>query len=208
MRSLLKYSWFTLFSLMCLGVTYYAFTYLMGPINPNNSFKMKLVQSGWVAPMHFYAAGLALALVPLQLSQKLRRKATSMHRIVGGIYVVAVLLGGISGLLMALNATGGWVAKSGFFSLAVLWLWTTALALNYAIKGDIKNHQKWIYRSIALTAAGITLRLFLGIGLGVLQLPFLTVYVPTAWLCWTLNLAICEFIIHRRQQPSGAYALT
>ncbi len=100
---------------------------------------------------------------------------------------------------MALSATGGWVAKSGFFSLAVLWLYTTAIAFMYAIKGNIAKHKQWIYRSVALTAAGITLRIYLGIGLGVMQWPFLTVYIPTAWLCWTLNLLICEIIIYRQR---------
>ncbi len=199
MRTLINVLTFITFTILCFGVAYYAFTYLLEPIHPDNSFKLKLAYSGWVVPFHFYAAGLALALTPFQLSQKLRKQVKNIHRTLGLLYVICVLLGGISGLLMALGATGGWVAKSGFFCLAVLWLYTTAMAFSYAIKGDITRHKQWIYRSVALTAAGITLRLFLGIGLGVMHWPFLTVYVPTAWLCWTLNLLICEIIIYRQR---------
>ncbi len=212
MRTTLNITAFFIFTLLCFGVTYYAFTYLLEPIHPNNDFKLKLAYSGWIVPFHFYAGGLALALTPFQLSKKLRNKSKSLHRTLGLLYVLSVLLGGISGLLMALGASGGWVAKSGFFCLAVLWLYTTAMAFLFAVKGDIVKHQQWIYRSVALTAAGITLRLYLGIGLGVMHLPFFTVYVPTAWLCWTLNLIDCEFIIYRQRRrliaPQNSPALT
>ena len=193
---------FGLFSLLSFGVAYYAFTFLLQAINPHNDFQIKFALAGWVTPLHFYCAGLALAIAPFQLSNKLRLKARFVHRTLGLLYVLCVLLGGISGLLMALDATGGWIAKSGFASLALLWLVTTGLAFRCALKGDIVNHKKWNYRSVALTAGGITLRLFLGIGLGVFHLPFLTVYIPTAWLSWLLNLAICELVFNRRRaQP-------
>ncbi|WP_223787125.1 DUF2306 domain-containing protein [Marinicella meishanensis] len=199
MRMMLKSLMWLILLLLCLGVTYYAFAYLLGPVNPNNDFKMKMASSGWVVPMHFYASGLALLLVPWQLSSWLRQRAVRMHRLLGLLYVVAVLLGGIAGLLMALQADGGWVAQLGFFSLAVLWLYCTGMAYVSILKGQVLAHQQWMYRSMALTCAGITLRLFLGLGLGVMQWPFLTVYVPTAWLCWTLNLAVCEWLIRRRR---------
>ncbi|HWU53187.1 MAG TPA: hypothetical protein VN153_10250, partial [Tahibacter sp.] len=54
----------------------------------------------------------------------------------------------------------------------------------------------------ALTAAAVTLRLTLGIGQGVLHLPFATVYVFAAWSCWTVNLLIVELWLRR----SGAAA--
>ena len=194
---------FGLFSLLSFGVAYYAFTFLLQAINPHNDFQIKFALAGWVTPLHFYCAGLALAITPFQLSNKLRLKAKSVHRTLGLLYVICVLLGGISGFIMALDATGGWIAKSGFASLALLWLLTTGMAFFFALKGEIALHKKWIYRSVALTAGGITLRLFLGIGLGVLHLPFLTVYVPTAWLSWLLNLAICEWVFNRRRvQPA------
>ncbi|MFK8010955.1 MAG: hypothetical protein AB8B80_02875, partial [Marinicellaceae bacterium] len=60
----------------------------------------------------------------------------------------------------------------------------------------------WIYRSIAFTSAAITLRIFLGLGLGYFHLPFLTVYVPTAWLCWLINVFIIEIIIYKSQPKS------
>ncbi len=198
MKNIIKNINFILYTLLCIGVTYYAFNYFFQLSNPQNSFQLKLANSGWIAPMHFIFGGIALLITPFQISQKLRRLSIRWHRKIGYLYATAVLLSGTAGLLMALKATGGWIAQLGFFSLAVLWLSTTTLAVIAAIKGDIKSHKRWIFRSVALTAAAITLRLCLGIGLGVLHLPFLTVYVPTAWLCWTINIVICEWVLWRQ----------
>jgi len=189
---------FCLYAIAAVGVAYYALTYFQQPMNQNNPFQLKLLNSGYLTPMHLYAAGLALALTPWQLSKKLRLLSKSAHRIIGMLYVLAVMVGGVSGLLLAFNATGGWVAKLGFGGLAVIWLLTTAMAFYHALTGNIRSHKMWIYRSVALTAAGITLRIMLGIGLGLMQWPFLTVYVPISWLCWVPNLLLCEWFIHRR----------
>lgn len=197
MKPIIRITTLLTYAVMSLGVAYYSFTFLLQPINPHNDFQIKFALAGWVTPLHFYCAGLALAITPFQLSNKLRIKSKAIHRTLGLLYVLCVLFGGISGLLMAADATGGWVAKTGFGSLALLWLVTTGLAFKFAIQGDIVKHKKWIYRSVALTAGGITLRLILGIGLGVFHLPFLTVYVPTSWLSWVVNLAICELFFNR-----------
>ncbi|MCX7552912.1 DUF2306 domain-containing protein [Marinicella sp. S1101] len=200
MKKFLKILNFSTYSMMSFAVAYYAFDYYLQLASPVNPFQAKLAESVWIAPSHFIAGGIALFLTPFQLSQKLRNNSRQLHRITGYIYVSAVLISGIAGLLMSFKASGGWIAQLGFFALAVSWLTTTILALFHAIKGNIWSHQRWVYRSIALTAAAITLRLFLGIGLGVLQLPFLTVYVPTAWLCWIINLTICEAILYYQQR--------
>lgn len=201
-----RLSVFTLFSLMCIGVAFYAFYYLHQQFNVNNPFHTKFASSGWVVPGHFFGSGLALLLVPLQMSGKLRQWSAQLHRTTGYLYVVAILIGGISGLIMAFDAHGGWVAGLGFGTLAVLWLLVTGNAIRYAIQGNIRAHQRWMYRSIALTTAAVTLRIFLGVGLGVLHLPFLTVYVPTAWLCWIVNVIICELLLFyaQKRQHAGA----
>jgi hypothetical protein len=195
MQKLIRLTGFGFFSLSCFAVAGYAFYFLLMPSNPHNGFQQKLLAAGWEVPMHFYASGVALMLVPLQLSRTIRKRWLKFHRFTGMIYATAILFGGVAGLVMAMNATGGWVAKLGFSCLAVLWLLTTSLAIWYALKRDIRRHHQWIYRSMALTAGAITLRVFLGLGLGVFQLPFLTVYVPTSWLSWLLNLTICELIL-------------
>jgi uncharacterized membrane protein len=149
-----------------------------------------------------------LLLAPLQVWGGLRRRWPRLHRQVGWLYVAAVLIGGVSGLSLARNAQGGWITGSGFSLLAVTWLWMTALGVGYAIAGDYESHRRWMLRSVALTAAAITLRLMLFVGQGVLHLPFMTVYISAAWGCWTINLALCELWLRwsRRLQLASAGA--
>ena len=201
MNKTIRMTVFFIFTLLCLGVAGYAFYYLFQPLDPHNQFQLKMARSGWVIPTHFFTSGLALLLVPLQISHRLRQFSVSVHRTIGWLYALAVLLGGVSGLIMSFNASGGWIPGLGFGIMAVLWLVTTTLAIKNAIIKNLTAHKKWIYRSIALTAAAITFRVLLGMGLGVMHLPFMTVYMPAAWLCWIINLMICEVLIQQNRAP-------
>ncbi len=200
MRKVLNYTTYFIYCSLCFGVSAYAFYFLFQPIDPNNDFQVKMFSSGIQVPLHFFASGTALLLVPFQLSKKLRRYSIKIHRFIGMTYTLMVLVGGVSGLIMAIYASGGIFAKLGFSIMSLLWIYTTFFAVKYALEGNIAKHKRWIYRSIAVTSAAITLRLFLGVRLGVLHLPFFTVYIPTSWLCWIINLMICEVILMQKQK--------
>lgn len=207
MIKFLKLFVYLLYTLMCFGVAGYAFYFLYQQINPHNDFVMKFASAGLEVPAHFFGGGLALLLVPFQLSKKLRNYSIRIHKVMGVLYTIAVLFGSISGFILSFNATGGWITEWGFRIMSILWLVATFIAIKHAINGNISAHRIWIYRSIALTSTAITLRIFLGIGLGYLHLPFLTVYVPTAWLCWLVNLAIVEiYLIQKKAKQRFAAA--
>lgn len=210
MLKFFRLSVFVLYSFLCFGVASYAFYYIFQEFGPNDFGAKKFMQAGLQVPIHFFASGLALFIIPLQLSKKLRHKSRTLHQSIGYLYFMAVMLGGTSGFIMSFDATGGIAAEWGFRMLAILWLFTTIMAVYHATTRNIKAHKKWIYRSIALTSAAITFRILLGLGLGPLGLPFLTVYVPITWLCWAINLLIVELIIYFEQpQPlkmTGAFA--
>ncbi len=189
---------YVIYALLCIGVSFYAFNYIFQPVNPYDDFQAKMFMAGWIPPTHFFAGGLALLLTPIQLSKILRTRSVKLHRSIGMIYVLSVMIGGLTGVQMALNASGGLLAKWGFFNLAIIWLVSTSLAFYFAIKGNITKHRQWIYRSVAITASAISLRIFLGLGLALFKLPFFAVYVPSAWLCWIINLMICEWLLYRR----------
>lgn len=180
------------FALLCAAVALYAFRYLEGNFRPGNPFDRHFAVAGLAVPAHLFGAGLALLLAPLQLSGRLRRRLPRLHRVAGWLYTAGVLIGGMGGLLLARSAHGGLASGSGFALLAVAWLVSTGLGIRHAIVGDHARHQRWMWRSVALTSSAVTLRLMLAIGQGVLHLPFVTVYIAAAWLCWTLNLAIVE----------------
>jgi uncharacterized membrane protein len=141
--------------------------------------------------IHIGSATVALLIGPWQFLAKLRLSSPRVHRTMGAIYILACLTGGLAALVIAPGSNGGWVAASGFATLAVLWLITTGMALVAIRGGRIDEHRRWMRRSFALTFAGVTLRLYLPLAfVGVM--PFATIYAAIAWLCWVPNLLLAD----------------
>ncbi len=184
-----------LFSLACLAAAAYAFAYLFMAVRDGDPFAASFAASGLDVPAHFFGAGLALLLVPLQLSRGVRRRWPGLHRLGGWLSAAAILVGGVSGLSLAQHAQGGWPSRAGFSLLSLLWLGVTANGIRLAIAGRIDQHRRWMAYAMALTAGAVTLRAMLALGTGVLGWPFMPVYVATAWASWLFNLAVCAWLL-------------
>ncbi len=165
--------------------------------------------------VHAFAGGIALIIGPFQFLDGFRKRKPVVHRWIGRLYLVSILLGGLSAFIIAPGMISGLVGEVGLMSLAVLWLWTGWNAYSSIRKGDVKSHREWMTRSFALTFAAVTLRLWLGTLIAT-QLPFLQtryvgdfdalfveVYRVVMWLCWIPNLIIAEMIIQRRRSPQS-----
>ncbi|HEY5802432.1 MAG TPA: DUF2306 domain-containing protein [Lysobacter sp.] len=192
----LRWAMALVFFALCLAVSAYAFTYMYRLHGAGDGMAAKFALSGLDVPAHFFGAGLALLLAPVQMSAGIRRRVPRLHRLSGGLYTGGVLMGGLGGLSLSTHATGGAAAGVGFALLAITWLTVTGIGIRHAIAGNIALHRRWMARSIALTASAITLRITLVVGAAVLHLPFVPVYIFAAWSCWTINLALCELWLH------------
>lgn len=189
-----------LFKLLCVVVAIGAFRYMYQHAGgAPGSFEAKFPSSGWDVPAHFFAAGLALVLVPLQLSAWVRARAPQLHRIGGWLSVAAILIGGLSGLSLAADAQGGALTATSFTILALIWLLTMGNGVRHALAGNFVAHRRWMMRCIAMTSAAITLRLTLGFLLGALHWDFDAAYPVAAWVCWPFNLLVCEMLLRRSQ---------
>ncbi|MFC8922912.1 DUF2306 domain-containing protein [Cellulosimicrobium sp. NPDC057127] len=160
--------------------------------------------------VHVVAGGLALVCAPLQLWAGLRRGRPRVHRWVGRTYVVAVAVGGTSGLVLAPVNQAGLVGALGFGALAVLWLWTTWRGYRAVRAHDVGAHRDWMTRSFALTYAGVTLRLWTtglvaaqALVLGDAVSPdaaFDRAYALVPFLSWVPNLVVAELVVRRRRR--------
>ncbi len=150
----------------------------------------------WRAFGHLALGGTALIAGALQFSARLRENRPGIHRLLGRVYLAAVLVSGTSALLMAPFSSGGVPAHFGFGLLAVLWLATSAIALLTVRKGDYAAHREWMIRSYALCLAAVTLRIYLPSGLA-FGIPFDQAYPAIAWLCWVPNLIVVEWLFVR-----------
>lgn len=132
-----------------------------------------------------------------QFSQYILTKHKKLHRVMGYIYVIDVIcIAGPSGLIMAFYANGNIVSRTSFILLSILWIVFTAIAIIKIFKKDFIEHQKWMMRSYALTLSAITLRLLALILPKFIHLTAKEEYVTLAWLSWTINLIIAEFLIY------------
>src|SRR6476469_8183149 len=91
----------------------------------------------------------------------LRKKYLQLHRWLGRVYLLAVLIGGCSSLYLAVNAFGGLPTRLGFTLLGVLWLSTGVMAYLRIRQLDIQAHREWMIRNYALTFSAVTLRLWM-----------------------------------------------
>ncbi|MEP7282441.1 MAG: DUF2306 domain-containing protein [Rubrivivax sp.] len=154
--------------------------------------------------LHVFGAAVALLLGPIQFWTRWRVRWPALHRWLGSTYLaLGVGVGGLSGLVLALDAFGGAWSRAGFGALAVLWIATGAMALQRILQGDVQGHRRWMVRNFALAFAAVTLRLYLPAGL-VSGLSLQAAYPIVAWLCWVPNLVVAECLIHRATLTSTA----
>lgn len=142
---------------------------------------------------HIVLGGLALLIGWVQFSEKLRQKNMKLHRNIGKIYILAVLISGICSLYIGYYATGGIISSAGFMALGVFWLVTTFLAYQAVKNRDIDRHKKLMIYSYAACFAAVTLRIWLPILTSVMG-DFIPAYQIVAWLCWVPNIIVAYFI--------------
>lgn len=164
----------------------------------------QLLSSNYAFYIHVIFAPIALAIAPFQLSEKFRVKSLGRHRLLGRIYVGAVMAAGLSGFLIGFDAMHGPIAQSGFILLAVIWLVVTFKAVQFARRGEISLHREWMIRSIALTFAGVMLRVWLPAQI-VSGVPFDVAYQVVAWLCWVPNLIVAEYIVRELRNTKSSH---
>lgn len=128
------------------------------------------------------------------LSDHARRKRPELHRVVGRVYMVVVLLVlAPSGLRMSWEAQGGAVAGFGFAALAVAtgisaWLgWRTAVARRF------DDHRRWMTRLYVLLLSAVVIRVFGGFTEFV-GTDSAWPYQMAAWISWTGPLVVWEGI--------------
>ena len=147
--------------------------------------------------VHVFTSMLALLAGFTQFSKKLLKQRPKLHRTLGYIYVVDVLMvTGPAGLLMSFYANGGTSSRIAFVLLSCLWIISTAIALYKAKQRDFKVHRIFMIRSFALTLSAITLRIWKVLLAHFTDIPPMDRYRIIAWLGWTLNLLVAELIIY------------
>lgn len=155
----------------------------------------------WRTAFYIHITGGMLAIItgPWQFLRAFRRKFMQVHRLLGKVYLAAILLvAGPSGQFMAFYSEGGVLSTIGFLIMSVLWLWTTWMAYATIRKRDILAHRDWMTRSFALTLAAVTLRIYVPLASSVWHWHPEFVVESSAWLSWIPNLIVAEILIRTK----------
>jgi uncharacterized membrane protein len=164
----------------------------------------------WLLP-HGMAGVCALLLGPMQFSDRLRRRYTKLHRVVGRVYVAGALIGAPLGAFIQYRFDER-VGDSRSFTIATvvdasLWILTTAIALAFALRGKIQQHRQWMTRSYAVAIVFLEVRVISGLG------GWDTSSATTEtiiWVCLALSLLFADIAIQwqdlRAARPVAAKA--
>jgi uncharacterized membrane protein len=141
----------------------------------NESFLINLKDSEWphIEPFkwfllpHGLAAGCALFLGPLQFSDRLRRRFTKLHRVLGRFYVAGVLVGAPLGIYVQHFEEAHMGATHSFTIATVMdasiWVFCTLMALAFILKGQVQQHRQWMTRSFACALIFLEVRFISGV---------------------------------------------
>jgi uncharacterized membrane protein len=154
-----KFLWFmlALFAFVnALEALRYLLPHVPFPVQMENFTHRRIALS-----LHAMGGAIALLAGPLQFVPRFRESNWNRHRLLGWIYCSAVLLGWCASLWIAPHSQTGWMASAAFLALGAAWIVTTGLAVRFILRGDAIGHRRWMIRSFALTAAAITLRMYL-----------------------------------------------
>jgi hypothetical protein len=161
---------------------------------------------------HILVSLLSLVIGPFQFWPRIRNGYPKLHRMLGRTYLVSVLIGGVTGLVMAVISSKGFFYASGLFGLALAWLLTSGMAFVSVLKRNFIQHKQWMVRSYVVTFAFVTIRsittlmIHYGVGIATTDRQGLA-----TWVSWAVPLFIAELVIQGKQvfaggTRSGVYA--
>lgn len=189
-----KYVVFTLIAMMMGYVLYHNERFLIEPANPiwqhYEPFKW------WLLPHGVFGASVIL-LAPLQFSERLRRRFTRLHRIIGRVYVTgAFVLAPLGAYIQYYEERLGFPRSFTILAVvnAVMLIVATGLAFLFAYRRKITQHRQWVVRSYAIALVFIEGRFIMGVT-GWEQLG-VEIVQAIIWSCLAMSVLLGDLAIH------------
>jgi uncharacterized membrane protein len=151
----------------------------------------------WPLIGHISGGLIALTIGPFQFWSAFRNRYTRIHRLMGTIYVTAILIGTISSVNLAMT-TGmaiHWTWGLSLIVLAFAWISTTGMAFRFILLRRINLHKEWMVRSYVVTFAFVLFR-WLNSNPALVEMGNFIERGPTiAWVSWVIPLFVTEIIL-------------
>lgn len=160
----------------------------------------------WLLPHGIFGA-IVLLFGPFQFSERLRRRFTKAHRVMGRFYVIGALgLAPLGAYIQYFQERMG--APRSFTMLgivdAAMLMSVTIIAFVFAFKRKIALHRQWATRSYAVALVFIGGRFVLGVT-GWEQLG-VEIVQAVIWSCLALSVPLADFALNWRELRSRSAA--
>src|SRR5690242_5428517 len=199
-----KYVVFLLIAIATTYVMYHNERFLVDSKHPAwqhyESFKW------WLLPHGVFGA-IVLLFAPFQFSERLRRRFTKAHRVMGRFYVIGALgLAPLGAYIQYYQERMG--APRSFTVLAIvdaaMLMGVTMIAFVFAFRRKIALHRQWATRSYAVALVFIGARFILGVtGLEKLGIEMVQAVI---WSCLALAVPLADFALNWRELRSRSAA--
>jgi uncharacterized membrane protein len=143
--------------------------------------------------VHIFSGPVVLLGGLVLLSEYVRRRYGRLHRLLGRVQVVVLLLFVLpSSVVMSRHAFGGWPAGLSFLVLSAATASCALVGVTHARRRRYDQHRRWMLRSYVLICSAVALRLISGAA-GLVGVPSPEgAYIVAAWTSWLLPLAAYE----------------
>jgi uncharacterized membrane protein len=120
-----------------------------------HAYRLQVIADRHLLIPHTLAGLTALLAGPFQFSSRFRRSHMTVHRLLGRLYVISVIVGSFTGIALAAGRPG----LPGTSMQAAAWMVCTAAAFITARNGQITAHRQWMARSYAVTFTFVSSRI-------------------------------------------------
>ena len=192
-----KYVVFTAIALASLYVLYHNERFLVDSSHP--AWQHYAPFKWWLLPHGIFGA-IVLLFAPLQFSDRLRKRFTRAHRIMGRLYVVGAIFCAPLGAYIQYYQERIGAPRSftilGIVDAAML-MGTTAIAFVFAYRRKIALHRQWATRSYAVALVFIAGRFVLGVtGWETLGVEIVQAII---WGCLALAVPLADISLNWRE---------
>jgi uncharacterized membrane protein len=152
----------------------------------------------WALVFHISCGLIAMIIGPFQFWKTFRSKYIKTHRMMGRIYLIAILIGTISATNLAWTSSYkisfSWAF--GLQALAFAWISSALMAYVSVMKKRIVQHKEWMIRSYVLTLGFFFFRILNNSEFVKSIIPeFKERGVTIIWCCWAIPLLITEIVL-------------
>jgi hypothetical protein len=152
----------------------------------------------WWLIAHISGGSVALTMGMFQFSTTLRKKYVKVHRWMGRLYLMGVLVGSIGAAYMGIFVSPLRAFGISLEFLALAWVVTSGMAYVAVMRRQFAAHREWMIRSYVVTFGFVLFRLgsrnhVFG-SLGPEMAP-----VMLSWTCWAVPLLVTDVVMRWRQ---------